>query len=509
MTVRVAHGVLVLLGVVALTGCGHDYEPTEGGPPAGAEAAPVGQVLDVDVGLPHLSFPGRPAGVGATLDVRFDLPTARDGSHQAEVAHLGATVGGESVEVEEVFSGDVMVTISGGSWQTGRIGPISIEGTGFEYALRGQLEQGGWRVVGVSWESQTGLEGPFAGWRRHRFLVVGTDHVAAGRGAVVSLKRESALAGRHDVVSTSTDPALRRSGEAVFVVNRLSYDSIQRLDPAEDFDTAWQTRVGAGSNPQDVVVVGSGRGYVSRFEPPFDDVAAFDVEDGDVLASIPLESLAENPDGLPRPSSLAEAGGVAFVALQDINRSFTEYADGKLAVIDPARDELLGSIPLPGKNPRTLVRVSEPDGEKLYVGMAGIFPGLLPQELSGGVAVVDVANRVFERWALDDDTVGANIVDVVVRGPRLGYVLVSTESYVSRVVAFDPESGEPRRVLFESTNFVPELALDSDGVLAVPDTAFASPRLCLYRAPDDPAAAEAALGCEELDLPPIAVEPLD
>jgi hypothetical protein len=497
------------LWVAGAVGCGQDYEPPEQEGPAGADAAPVGQVVDLDVELPHLSFPGRPAGIGARLDVRIDLPSGEDGAHAAEVEHLGAWVGGEPVQVEEVFSGETTVTISGGEWRTGRIGPISIEGTGFEYALRGRLEQGGWVVAGVSWESQTGLEGEFAGWRRHRFLVAGTDYVAAGRGEIVSLKRESELVARHGVVRTSTDPVVRRTGEAVFVINRLSYDNLQRLDPAEGFDTSWQVRVGAGSNPQDVLALEDGRGYVSRFEPPFDDVAVVDLEDGAVVGSIALEGLAENPDGLPRPASLTRAGGTAFVALQDIDRGFTGYSDGKLAVIDPAVDEVVGSIPLPGKNPRTIVPVAEADGEKLYVGLAGIFPGLLPQELSGGVAVVDVADRVFERWALDDDAVGANVVDVVVRGPDLGYVLVTTESFVSRVVAFDPGTGDVLRVVLESGTFIPELALDSAGVLAVPDAAFANPRLCLYRVPETAGANEVPLGCERLEMPPVSVEALD
>lgn len=506
---RTAGLLIVVAAAALLAGCAEDYEPPES-TATGRDAAPVGQVLDLDVRLPHLSFPGRPAGAGAQLSVRVDLPPGGDGSHSARFAHLGAEIEGEAVPVEEIFSGEATVTVSGGAWSTGQIGPVSIEGVAFEYALRGQLGDGGWTVSGVSWESQSGLEGAFSGWRRHRFLVAGTDYIAAGRGAMVRLVRESEIGATHELVRTSSDPVLRLSGEAVFVVNRLSFDNVQRLDPGDGFATSWQSRVAAGSNPQDLVALGDGRAYVSRFEPPFDDLAVIDLEErGEVVGSVPLEELAENPDGTPRPESLARAGGVVFAALQDIDRSFTHYEEGKLAVIDPQQDAVVGRIPLPGKNPRRLIPVREADGEKLYVGMAGIFPGLLPQELSGGVAVVDVADRAFERWALDDDAVGGNVVDVAVAGPRLGYALVSDDGFVSRVHAFDPASGEVRREVWRARSFAPGLAIDSAGVLAIPDPSFEDPKLCLYRAPEDPAGTERRLGCASLELPPVDAIALD
>lgn len=494
--------------LVAAAGCGSDYDPPAG-TVTGSDAAPVGQVLDLEVDLPHLSFPGRPAGVGAVLDVSLALPSGASGTHEARVTYRGARVGGESVDVEDVSDRTAEVTIGGRAWSTGRIGPVQIEGTGFEYALRGETADAGWKVAGASWESQTGLEGTFAGMRRHRFLVAGTDYLAAGRLYVVSLASEAELLAGGTRARASSDPVLRRTGDGLYVINRLSYDNVQRLDPAEEFETAWQARVGAGSNPQDVFQARAGVGYVPRFEPPFHDLAVIDLDGGEVVGSIPLEEYAENADGYPRPFRVAGAGGAVFVALQDINRSFTAYEEGKLVVVDPATDEVTGVIPLPGKNPVTVQAVTEGGREKLMVALAGVMPGLLPQELSGGVAVVDVANRVFERWALDDDDVGGNVSDLVVARADLAYVLVSDDRYVSRVFAFDPRDGTVLRTVREDTDWIPGIALDSRGVLAVPDRAFANPGVCLYRVPGSPGASETLLGCAGLELPPVDVEPLD
>jgi hypothetical protein len=61
----------------------------------------------------------------------------------------------------------------------------------------------------------------------------------------------------------------------------------------------------------------------------------------------------------------------------------------------------------------------------------------------------------------------------------------------------------------ESRSFVPSLALDSRGILAVPNPSFTDPQLCLYRVPEDPAGREMAVGCAGLELPSVDVVALD
>jgi len=101
------------------------------------------------------------------------------------------------------------------------------------------------------------------------------------------------------------------------------------------------------------------------------------------------------------------AAGTVFVGIQDIDRTFTRYGEGRLAVIDPVTDEVVGSIPLGGKNPGALEVLVDAEGRsKIYVALSGIYPGLVERELSGGVFVVDVTNRAVERVALDDDDAG-------------------------------------------------------------------------------------------------------
>jgi len=495
------------LTLVALA-CGKDYRPPEL-ETTGVPAAPLGQVLDLEVSLPSLQVPGSITR-GADLELTLDIDGTGPGRHQARVSPGIARYDMTSAAVELLSGGDAEVRVSADSWITDTLGPFRIGEAVFEVLLEGRTADGGWTVSGSSWESQSGLRGSFRGWRRQRFLVAATDFFAGGSLFEVSLVKRGEIRVSDRLEVTGTDPLLRRSGRSVFVVNRLGDDNVQRLDPEREFRTSWQAGMGVGSNPHDVALVSADRAYVTRFEPPFDDVAVISPRGGTILSTIPLEELAENRDGTPRPDRIVELGGELFVGLQDIDRTFTRYADGKLAVIDAAGGRLSGSIPLGGKNPGTIEIVRGADGrDRLYVALAGIFPGLLPQELSGGVAVVDPVDRAVERLALDDDDAGGNVGALAMVSESFGYVVVSDDAYVNRVTAFDASTGVTLRTVFETRDLISEIEVGGGGVLAVPDRSFASPRLCLYGVPDDPAGSEIPLGCADLPLPPFSLEALD
>ena len=86
---------------------------------------------------------------------------------------------------------------------------------------------------------------------------------------------------------------------------------------------------------------------------------------------------------------------------------------------------------------------------------------------------------------------------------------MSTASFVNSVVAFDPVAATVRRTLLETSDLIPEIEIDGDGVLAIPDRSFFQPRLCLYRVPSDPGQDEMLIGCGHVDAPPFSLEALD
>jgi len=502
--------VAAAVALALLSGCGSDYRPPEF-PTTGVPAGPLGQVIDIEASLPLLRVVGSDLA-GVELELRIELERVGFGEIPARVEYGRARLPMDSAEVDDLSDGRTTVTVTPDRWQTGRLGPLRIDGTTtFELVLDGTPHRKGWRPAGRAWESRGSTFGAFEGWRRHRFLVSGSDFLSStGRVSEVSLVKEAEIRVRPRLELVSSDADLAAGGGAVFAINRFTFDNLQRLDPLSAFATSWQASMGAGSNPQDVVQLTDDKAYVTRYEPPYDDVAVFDPRRGTLLASIPLGPFAENGDGVPRPQAMAVAEGAVFVALQDIDRSFIEFAEGKLAVIDPFTDAVVGIVPLGGKNPSTIREVIQADGRRmLYVALSGIFPGLQAQELSGGVVVVDALDRVVAGLALDDDDAGGNVGALAMVSERLGYVVVSDAQFANRVIAFDPRSAATLRTLRESPDYIPQIDADGDGLLAIPDRNFYQPGLCLYRTPETDGAVESLVGCASLELPPFAVEALD
>ena len=110
--------------------------------------------------------------------------------------------------------------------------------------------------------------------------------------AVHAIKNREVVV-RKNLANVSSDPVLRRTARAVFAVNRLSFDNLQRLDPDSDFATVWQAGSGVGANPHDVLWGSDEKLYVTRYEPPFNDVAVVSPRTGGTASSIVLEELAE------------------------------------------------------------------------------------------------------------------------------------------------------------------------------------------------------------------------
>ncbi len=82
-------------------------------------------------------------------------------------------------------------------------------------------------------------------------------------------------------------------------------------------------------------------------------------------------------------------------------------------------------------------------------------------------------------------------------------------SFHYRVLAFDPRDGTLLRTLWESDDLIPELVVDGNRILAVPDRGFGAPGVCLFRAPLDPLQSEEFLGCVGLELPPASLDAID
>jgi hypothetical protein len=144
------------------------------------------------------------------------------------------------------------------------------------------------------------------------------------------------------------DPALRAFGDRLFILDRFGGDSITVLN--RELSLVGQVSTGAGSNPQDVAVIGNDL-YVAAWDAA--GVLVIDLEDiaGGVVDTIDLSAL-DSVDGIPDCNSIYAVGTRLYVSCQIMDRNtFTPRGNGKIAVIDATLASLETTLDLAASNP--------------------------------------------------------------------------------------------------------------------------------------------------------------
>lgn len=179
-------------------------------------------------------------------------------------------------------------------------------------------------------------------------FAVSTDYVSTGLASTITVPDLAVTQNAVDGVA-STDPVVRRLGDRLFVVNRLGADNVTVLDPAT-LQLVAQISTGAGSNPQDVAMVGD-----SLFVPTFAGTGLVVLDlahpDDGVVDTIDLSAL--DSDGQPNCGAAAAAGGKVFVAcgLLDDNGDLSPQGPGRIAVIDASSHAVITDFALTNANP--------------------------------------------------------------------------------------------------------------------------------------------------------------
>lgn len=140
------------------------------------------------------------------------------------------------------------------------------------------------------------------------------------------------------------DPMLRTFGGELFVVNRADGNNVTILDAAT-FAVKAQVPTGAGSNPQDVAVVGD-----KLFVPAF-GTAGVVVVSRATGTRVTVDLSALDPDGAPNCISAYAVGNDVYVACELLDATFTPRGPGQIAVIDAATDAVKTTFALAHANP--------------------------------------------------------------------------------------------------------------------------------------------------------------
>lgn len=144
--------------------------------------------------------------------------------------------------------------------------------------------------------------------------------------------------------AVAEDPILRVLGDELFVVNRAAGNNVTILD-ASTYAVQEQLATGAGSNPQDVAVVGS-----KLYVPGFGTAGVVVATRGSTTTST-IDLSALDPDGKPDCVSAFAVGADVYVACELLDANFSARGPGKVVVIDSATDTVRATLTLSTANP--------------------------------------------------------------------------------------------------------------------------------------------------------------
>lgn len=261
----------------------------------------------------------------------------------------------------------------------------------------------------------------------------------------------------------NSDAVVRTAGGLIYVVNRFFGDSLQVIDPAQNFTTTRQCLTGGGSNPQDFVYIGPDKGYVSLGGGTevlvVDPTPPLDCTDF-ILDRIDLAELADD-DGNPELNQMAVVGDRLYVTLQKLDRDnfFVPAENGSVAVIDIATDQVVTEITLSGSNPFAQTKGITIRNGDLFLSEVGNF-GVN----DGGIERVDVLSQTPQGFFITEEELGGDIVDFVLTSDDGGYAVVSLPDFSNAVVAFDASEGGVTQTLITGES-VSDIELNDRGQL--------------------------------------------
>jgi len=343
-----------------------------------------------------------------------------------------------------------------------------------------------------------------------RGFVLTTDYTT-GTLSVLDLDTRTVTA---DVALVSPDPFARWHDGLLYVVNRLGYDNVQVLDPADGYTTVRQFSTGSGTNPQDIAFASPSKAYVSRLGSS--ELLIVDPATGTPTGGIALAAWAD-ADGNPEAARMTVVGDLLFVALERL-ADFVPADTGLVVVVDTRADTVYDADPLlaglqvvrlPGMNPGTDFARLEGTGPgadtRLFLGCIGrwgVRDGGIAEIVVPGWARAEPAAITCAGYAISEATLGGDAADVVAGTGTHAYAVVSDAAYNTSLVAWDPEAGTLLATLYAPGGYcLADIAGDDRGELWACNSSFEAPGLWAGTAGSDaPLAGPVATG-----LPPVQI----
>jgi len=272
-------------------------------------------------------------------------------------------------------------------------------------------------------------------------LVITTDYQSGAYSAI----RLADLSGASTIDVIHQDSTCRHDPITglPYVIQRLGADAIAVIDPGSRWRVVDEYSVGAGSNPQDIAVVAPDRAYVSLLGRDY--LLVLDPAGGAALGLVDLSAFADG-DGLPEASGLVAVGDSVYLTVLRLE-SFLPVNQSYLVEIDAATGVIVADYPL-AATPSGKLRWN-PVLERVVL----IEPGSFSDPTDGGIELFDPATGQLSGLVITEAQLGGDVVDAVLASEDTGFAVVGLDSAGkgrTRVVVFDPSSGEVTRVIEEA-----------------------------------------------------------
>ncbi|MDA3863075.1 MAG: hypothetical protein PF689_04320 [Deltaproteobacteria bacterium] len=228
----------------------------------------------------------------------------------------------------------------------------------------------------------------------------------------------------NDVVLIHSDAIPRYFGDKFHALNRYLGDSLTLID-----DESWQVLdeipFVSGSNPQDVHMVNTCKGYVSLYAENY--LQIIDVQGATSLGTLDLSAWGDE-DGSCEPAYLTSDASYLYVAIQNLV-DFAPTRNGRILKVDLTTDEVTGEIALNTENPfYPLTKVPQTD----------IFVVLTAADFSAKGAAIETfqSDDATATVAITSEELGGIPNQVVFTDNQCGYVLISTVTYETGIREF-------------------------------------------------------------------------
>src|SRR3989339_70888 len=236
-------------------------------------------------------------------------------------------------------------------------------------------------------------------------------------------------------IGLSGDAAVFSYQNALYVIDRTN-SVLTRLEGGVDTpNVAYQSNVGTGSNPKNILFISSTKAYITRYN--IASLLIINLETGDSTGHISLAPYVafagtDSAKTAPQMDAGCIVAGKVYIACQRLDPdAWFAIADTSLVlVINGSTNAVEKAIRLSLRNPVDM----KANGGKLYVSCVGAY-GIN----DGGIEVINLATGASEGVIIDEAGFYGDMTNFILSGSR-GFMMAGAMvggEYLTKIVPFD------------------------------------------------------------------------